>query len=132
LVNHAAIRKPTLAAPPSSPASSGRLVFGQVSMTSATPSPHSPPRPIAPRNRQAPSCQMLWQKPESPVNTAYIMTVAIIVLTRPMRSPSRPKTTPPADMPSRNSATVMLSIGPIVALSVVPMNCLSAGGTAQE
>ena len=44
------------------PAIHGRFASGQVSMTSATPSAHSPPIPNDATNRSAPNCQGSWAK----------------------------------------------------------------------
>ena len=48
--------KPTLAAAPITPASKGRFPRGHDSITSATPSDHSPPIPKAATKRKAPRC----------------------------------------------------------------------------
>ena len=49
--------KPTFAAAPMMPDMSGRCFSGQTSMTSATPSDHSPPIPSPPTKRLAARCQ---------------------------------------------------------------------------
>ena len=61
--------KPTLAAAPITPARSGRWRSGHTSITSATPSDHSPPMPSAAMNRVTARCQGSCAKKTSPVNT---------------------------------------------------------------
>ena len=48
--------KPTFAAPPITPASSGRCFSGHTSITKATPSDHSPPMPNAAMKRVTSRC----------------------------------------------------------------------------
>ena len=59
---------PRFAAAPINPAISGRFLAGQHSITSATPSDHSPPIPSAAMNRNAARCHGTCAKYPSPVN----------------------------------------------------------------
>ena len=56
LPNTAINTKPTFAAAPITPANMGRFSRGHDSITSATPSDHSPPIPNAATNRNKPRC----------------------------------------------------------------------------
>ena len=64
------IRNPRFAAAPIRPASSARDLLGQISLTRATPSDHSPPMPSEATKRSAAMCHASVAKPQSPVNTA--------------------------------------------------------------
>ena len=52
------------------PALAELLDAGQISVTRATPSDHSPPMPRAAMNRNTTMCQAAWEKAPSPVNAA--------------------------------------------------------------
>jgi hypothetical protein len=64
------MRNPMLAAAPINPATSARDLPGQISLTSATPSDHSPPMPSDATNRNAAMCHASVANPQSPVKTA--------------------------------------------------------------
>ena len=63
-------RKPTFAAAPMRPAVTARDLPGQISLTSATPSDHSPPMPSDAMKRSAATCHASVAKPHNPVKTA--------------------------------------------------------------
>ena len=69
-LRRATSRKPTFAAAPISPAVTARDFPGQSSLTSATPSDHSPPIPSDAMKRSTATCQASVAKPHRPVNTA--------------------------------------------------------------
>ena len=85
---------PTFAAAPISPARKARERSGQISVTSATPSAHSPPMPSEAMNRSTAMCQAALANPHMPVKIAYVAIDSAIARTRPIRSPSQPKSTP--------------------------------------
>ena len=87
---------------PIHPASHAREAFGHTSMTSATPSAHSPPMPSAPTNRSTASCHgALATRRISPLHSEYSSTLTVIARTRPILSPSQPNSTPPVAAPTR-------------------------------
>ena len=63
-------RKPTFAAAPIRPASMGRDLLGQISITSATPSDHSPPMPSAASSRSPKICAGDSANPQAPEKMA--------------------------------------------------------------
>ena len=69
IANTAISAKPTFAAAPMTAASIGRLFSGQISMTSATPSAHSPPIPSAATKRDPARCHGSAAKYPSPVKS---------------------------------------------------------------
>ena len=104
MLSRPTMRNPRFAAAPMSPAISARDLFGQISLTSATPSDHSPPMPSDAMNRSAAMCHASVANPHRPVKIAYVKMLSDIARTRPMRSPSQPKNTPPVAAPTRNTA----------------------------
>ena len=66
----AVVKKPTFEAAPISPASKPRDLSGQISMTSATPSDHSPPMPSAEMKRNRKTCCGEEAIPHNPMKTA--------------------------------------------------------------
>ena len=60
------MRNPRFAAAPIRPAMSARDLLGQISLTSATPSDHSPPMPSDATNRSAAMCHASVAKPHRP------------------------------------------------------------------
>ena len=70
MLSRPTIRNPRFAAAPIRPAISARDLFGQISLTSATPSDHSPPMPSDAIKRSAAMCHASVANPQRPVNTA--------------------------------------------------------------
>src|SRR5688572_3811202 len=95
---------PTLAAVPSTPATSGREASDQASEASATPVGHMPPTPIPDKKRRSKSCSGLTTKYPTPENSEKHRILAAIARARPRRSPSQPKISPPLATPNRNAA----------------------------
>src|SRR4051812_38829959 len=96
--------RPTFAAVPRTPATTGRDALDQASEASATPVGHIPPTPIPERNRSTRSCSALSAKNPTPEKIEKQTMLAAIARTLPIRSPSHPKHSPPLAAPNRNAA----------------------------
>ena len=115
------------AAAPIMPATQARFLEPHTSLTSATPSAHSPPIPSEATNRSAANCQAEVTNPQRPVNTAKVMMARAIALTRPSLSPSHPNSTPPVAAPTRKTAMMMVNHCPWTAAVESGRRSCSAG-----
>ena len=97
--------RPTLAAVPMMPARIGRERSDQASETMATPLGHMPPMPRQVKNRMTSNSKGLWAHHARPEKMERHRMLHPMALTRPYRSPSRPKSQPPAAAPKRKAHT---------------------------